>query len=366
MFSNPFPNAFGLDIGDLSIKLVQLKKRYFVGREPWYELNDFRSIDLPAGLIVNGELQKPEEVRKYLSKLLSGTGKKKAITSPWVVASLPETKSFIKLISSKKSQEELIDEDIINAAKKHIPFEEDNYYLQWQIMPNSKDGKETNILIGAVPKLISDSYTYLLESLGLGVVALEIEAIALSRSMVTAKKYYTNEARGILDIGATRSCLIIFDNNTVQFSTSLPYSGELIATALSQGLRISGDEAEEIKKDVGLDYNQKKNRAWSIISAQTNELITGLKNALNFYSNHFPNCNKVTRIIMCGGGANLNRLDRVISAELKIPARPGLPWKNLSTKKSILIDSQKSLSMATAIGLALRAADNPFFAKKVI
>lgn len=69
---------------------------------------------------------------------------------------------------------------------------------------------------------------------------------------------------------------------------------------------------------------------------------------------------------MCGGGANLNRLDRVISAELKIPARPGLPWKNLSTKKSILIDSQKSLSMATAIGLALRAADNPFFAKKVI
>lgn len=366
MFSNPFPNAFGLDIGDLSIKLVQLKKRYFLGREPWYDLIDSRTTDLPPGLIVNGELQKPEEARKYISKLLSGAGKRRTITSPWVVASLPETKSFIKLISSKKSKEELIDEDIINAAKKHIPFEEDNYYLQWQIMPDLKDGKETNILIGAVPKLISDSYTYLLESLGLGVVALEIEAIALARSMVTAKKHYANEARGILDIGATRSCLIIFDNDTVQFSTSLSYSGELVATALSQGLRISEDEAEETKKEIGLDYNQRKNRAWSIISEQTSELISGLKNALNFYYTHFPNGNKVTRIIMCGGGANLNRLDRVISAELKLPVRPGLPWKNLSAKKSILITPQKSLGLTTAIGLALRAADNPFFAKNII
>lgn len=366
MFSNPFPNAFGLDIGDLSIKLVQLKKRYFLGREPWHELTDCRSIDLPPGLIVNGELQKPEEVRKYIAKLLSSTGKKKAITSPWVVASLPETKSFIKLIHTKKTKEELIDEDVINAAKKHIPFEENDYYLQWQIMPGNASSEGMDILIGAVPKLISDSYTYLLESLDLGVIALEIEAIALSRSMITAKKHYTKEARGILDIGATRSCLIIFDNDAVQFSTSLPYSGELITAAITQGLHSPSEEAEETKKQIGLSFSQRKNRAWTIISEQTNELITGLKNALNFYYTHFPSGNKVTRIIMCGGGANLNRLDRVISAELKLPARPGLPWKNLSIKKPISIDQQKSLGLATAIGLALRAADNPFFAKKIL
>jgi hypothetical protein len=36
-------------------------------------------------------------------------------------------------------------------------------------------------------------------------------------------------------------------------------------------------------------------------------------------------------------------------------------WKNLSAKKQIPISDEESLGYATAIGLALRAADNPFF-----
>lgn len=366
MFSNPFPNAFGLDIGDLSIKLVQLKKREFFRSQPHHDLIAFRAISLPPGLIMNGELQKPEEVRKYIQKLIAGSAKQKAVSSPWVVASLPETKSFIKLIQIKKSADELIDDDIAIAVKKHIPLDESNYYLQWQIMPSINYMEKTNILVGAIPKLISDSFTYLLESVGLGVVALELEPIAIARAMVTAHKQYNNEARAILDIGATRSCLIIFDNETVQFSISLPFSGEDITNAISQKMHCNSDEAEEMKIKIGLQYDQRQNQAWTIISNSTQELISNIKDALSFYYTHFTNAHKISRIIMCGGGANLPRLDRVISAELKITARPGLPLKNLGNKLSTQIDQQKSLEYATAIGLALRAADNPFFIKHVL
>lgn len=119
MFTNPFPNAFGLDIGDLSIKLVQLRNVSSFFSKLRYEYNTARSISLPPGLIVNGELQQPEQIRHYIQKLLDHKSKtEKAIKSPWVVASLPESQGFTKLISIPKSPEDLITDDILIEAKK--------------------------------------------------------------------------------------------------------------------------------------------------------------------------------------------------------------------------------------------------------
>lgn len=366
MFNNPFPDAFGLDLGDLSIKLVQLKNNSLWHRNPSYKLVNYRSIKLPPGLIVNGELQKPEEVRQRIQHLLKGTKKQKSITSPWVVATLPEDRSFIKLIHVKQKPEEIINEDIIGTAKKHIPFDNpDDYYIEWQIIPSPLN-QDTQILIGAVPKNTANNYTYLLESLGLGVVALEIEAIALARSMISARKEYDGEARIILDLGATRSNLIVFDNDIIQFSTSLPYSGELVNTAISQKLHVSYEEAEEIKKKYGLEFIKGEEKIFKLITEMNDILVEQIKNAIQFYYSHFENTNKITRIIMCGGGASTKRLDRVLSAKLKIMTRPGKPWKNLFNNTENKIPQEESMEYATAIGLALRAADNPFFTKKII
>ncbi len=363
MFTNPFPRAFGLDIGDLSIKLVQLKNESLWFHRPSYRLTTCRDLNLPAGLIVNGEMQKPEEVRRRLQSLLRGRGKEKPITSPWVVAVLPETQTFIKLIETKTPAADLLEDDIKTLAKKHIPYDDDgNYYIEWQIMPELKNSEpKTRILIGAVPKKIADSYTYLLESLGLGLVALEIEALAIARAMVTAHKEYEGEARGLLDLGAVRSSLVVYDHDIVQFSTSLPFSGELITTALMQQLHTTAEEAEALKIKQGLSYQSRQTKAFGIMTKMSAELIKYINDAIQFYYSHFPDTNRVTRITMCGGGANLHFLDRVLSSKLKILCRPGHPWKNLASNKLIPMTEGKSLGYATAIGLALRAASNPFF-----
>jgi len=367
MFTNPFPRAFGLDIGDLTVKLVQLRNQSYFSKKPSYKLLEHRRIDLPPGLIVNGELQKPEEVRRRLQYLLKGTNKQKPINSPWVVAALPETQSFIKLIQTKTPTEKLLDEDIKTLAKKHIPFEEnDEYYIEWQIMPDLDNDNKTRILIGAIPKNIADSYTYLLESLGLGVIALEIEALSIARAMITAQKEYEGEARALLDIGAARSSFIIYDHDIIQFSTSLPFSGEILTTALAQQLHITPEEAEDIKHEQGLNYHNKKTKAWEITAQMTDELVKYIEDAIAFYYSHFPDTNRVTRITMCGGGSNLQRLDQVLTTKLKILTKPSHPWKNLMSKKPIAMPESKSLGYSSAIGLALRAADNPFFTHDAI
>ena len=68
---------------------------------------------------------------------------------------------------------------------------------------------------------------------------------------------YDNEARAILDIGATGASLIVFDNDIVQFSTSIPFSGEILTTAISQKLGMSYEKAEEAKNAADLITKQK-------------------------------------------------------------------------------------------------------------
>lgn len=363
MFGRPFPNAFGLDIGDLSIKLVQLRNVSSRRRGASFHLMEHRSIDLPHGLIANGEIQEPERIRKYLHHILGHDKRKyKPIKGSWVVASLPETQSFLKHISVQKAAEDIEDEDIVAVAKKHIPFGDDDSYIDWQVVPSKNNTTgHTEVIIGAIEKSIANSYTYLLESLGLGVMAIEIEALSIARAMITASKEYDNEARALLDFGATRSSLVVYDHESIQFSTSLPFSGELLTTALSQKLGLSYKEAEQRKIEVGLDTKKHRGKAHAILREQTDRLAKEAKKALHFYETHFEGANKVTHITMSGGTANLPLLDQALTQTLGIQTSPGRPWKNLHSKKEIAMDPRQSLSYATAIGLALRAADNPFF-----
>ncbi len=359
MFNQIFPNAFGLDVGDLSVKAVQLKNISKGHKKAEYKIVNTKSISLPPGLIIDGEIQKPEEVRKKIQEMLSSTNDgRKPMESSWVVAGLPETKTFLRHIEIKKKPDKITEQDVLEHVKKHIPFDEGTYYFDWQYIPK-KNETHTSILVGATQKNISDMYTYLLESLGLGIVGLDIEALAIARSMITASKQYEGEARGLLDIGASRSSLIIYDHDIIQFSQTLPFSGELINTIFEQSLHITRKEAENKKIKYGFAYNEKHGHILQLLSQSIDTLVEDINESINFYNSRFINPNNITHITMCGGGALLKKLPEILSKKLNIECAPGNVWKNLSSNDQHE-NKEESLKFATAIGLALRAADNPF------
>ena len=360
LLRNPFSNAFGLNIGDLSIKLVQLTPTAFF-KSRSFKIKEVRSTSLPPGLIVNGEVQQPEPVRKKILYILGKEGGAfPLIKSPWVVSNLPEPKTFLKLIDIEGGNDILSSVDIAYQAKKHLPYEIEDTYLDWQIIKPNSNEKRTQVLIGAVPKTIADSYTYLLESTGLNPIALETEAGAIARSMITYDKDYTGQARAILDLGATRSSLIIYDNNSIQFSTSISYSGETTTLAIAQALKIEHNQAETLKIKNGLKYDAKNPKYLVTVYGVVENLIKELKTALLFYREHFDENNIISGITMCGGASNLENIESFISKQLKISTVLGHPWKNLENKKLYDYEQSASLSMASAIGLALRATQNPF------
>jgi len=359
LLRSPFPGAFGLEIGDLSLKLVQLSHSAFYERQ-YLKIKELRSTSLPPGLIVNGEIQQPELVRKKLLYLLGKEGGGfRPVSSAWVVANLPEPKTFLKLIDVESGDNELTSVDVVYQAKKHLPFELEDTYLDWQVITPTVTATKKQVLIAAVPKVVADAYTFLLESAGLNPIALETEAAAVARSMITANKDYTGQARAILSLTGTRSTLIIYDNNSIQFSTALNFSGELVTSAIEQALKIEHSRAEDLKIKNGLKYDAHNPKYLTAVSGIAENLMNELKTALLFYKEHFSNTNTINRITLCGGMANWENIDNFISRQLKITAHPGHPWKNLGNKKLYDYDKNKSLPMACAIGLALKAAQNP-------
>jgi type IV pilus assembly protein PilM len=361
MIFNPYPNAFGLDIGDLSIKVVDLKNISGRKRTPKFRLNVARQTSIPPGLIVNGKIQSPEKIRTYILHLLEGTKGEKAIKGKWVVATIPEIHSFIKVIHVQKESKDVIDDDVLILARQHIPFDEESYYLDWQLLPAIIEQQPyTRVLIGATPKHIADMYTYLIESIGLGIIALEIEALAIARAMITSTKIYEGEARALLDVGATQSSLIVHDHDAIQFSKTIPFSGEVITTALTQGLKISEEDAVKLKLTYGVAYAKEYGEALGLIKQNVDSFVETIARSFQFYYSHFPNTNNITHITMSGGGTNMKQLPELLTERLGIECKAGKVWKNLGVKPGTLPDEGSSLGYATAVGLALRAADNPF------
>jgi len=332
-------NIFGLDIGDLSLKVAFLKKR---GKR--IELKTYGEKILPPDYFFKGEIKKEKEVAQTIKKFIE----EKNISTPYVIAVLPETKTFIKTIEILSSDVGDVLETIKKEIEQHIPLELEEVYFDWQRF--SQNGK-SKILVGLAPKSIVDSYVRILKMAGLKPVALEIESIAILRALID-KNEELMKPRIIIDFGATRSSLIIVDEGTIQLTISLPFSGEDLTKEIATKLKISLERAEKIKKEMGKENKDKILE--EIVYSFLNNLTTTLGSHINFYEENSKR--KIEEIIICGGGANLFKLDSFLEENLKIKVKKGNPFQKIFKKNSSLSE-EDSLVYTTAIGLALRGLE---------
>lgn len=391
---NPLSNAFGLDIGDRSLKIAQTTRRHGTHG---YRITAWGSVDLPEGVMDRGEVMDADKCVTALNQLLKECRGK--LRGRAVVACLPEVKSFIKIIDvPKDANDAAINKAISLELEQNVPLPLDEIYYDWQIlgdklMPAAKletpvaaevakaaeAGKddqpkptdaakpaeapapappaatEMRVLVGAAPKVVIDGYTAVLERAGLVPVALEIEATAIARSIVPVKD--DQQAIGILDIGATRSALIIYDAGVIQMSISIPISGLAITKLVSDSLKVTMEDAELLKVECGLDVNRCEDKMWRILYPLIEDITEKIRNALRFYKIGFPNGKKIETLYLCGGGAQFREIDTVLSRKLALKVTRGNPLANIDEHLPKGFPTELSLNYTTALGLAIRASD---------
>ncbi|MEK9130462.1 MAG: type IV pilus assembly protein PilM, partial [Patescibacteria group bacterium] len=363
----------GLDISDLSLKLIQLKKD-----RDQIKLYASNEIVVPEGCIVSGIIKKPKEVVELIKKIIKTSLGNKILTFNAVV-SLPETKTFIKLIEISQIENKKIREIIEQEISQHIPLVKEDMYFDWQVIGKiiKNNEQKMQILIGATPKNIVDSYADILEKAGVIIQVFEIEACAIIRNLIREED---NDPQIILDLGASRSSLIIYNHGIIQFSISMRFSGEKLTKLIASKLKINTKEAEKAKKLCGVDENKCQGIPREILLEYLSDLSEEIKKILVFHKTHFSFKRVFKRIILCGGGSNLIGLDDYLSTQTGLTVEKEIPWifksqclfdNKKATLKSILSDfffqsmfskkikscpfsEDKFASHATVLGLALR------------
>jgi len=358
------PEAFGLDISDLSLKIVKLKKR---GRG--FDLSSFGEVTIKPGVIKNGKIRKEDELVGAIKKGLMEV-KGKRIRGKYVIASLPEERAFLQVIQMPRLSEEDLKSAVIYEAENYIPLPIEEVYLDSQIIQPVVDHLDhCDVLIAALPKTIVDPYLNSLKEAGLKPLALEIESLALVRSLI--KDEMTTSPFLLIDLGATKTSFIVFSGHSLRFTSSIPVSSQKLTEAISHNLKIDLNEAEKLKIEYGLETMGKKEggQVFEALIPPITDLVEQIKKCLDFYQTHTshehlsPGNQKVKKILLCGGGANLKGLIEFLSRELKIPIEMGNPWVNIlkdTAKGNFKLSLETSLRYTTAIGLALRGIRNQY------
>lgn len=325
LFSNNF-EAFGLDIGDRSLKIAHIKT---IGSTP--SLSSYGTLALADDIFDKGEIKKPEALADSLRQAVAGARGKK-ITTAYVHACLPETHTFIKLLTLTCPVAGELPAKIREELPNHFPVSADELYLDWQIVDPPAGGLPNDvykIVVGAAPRLIADSFTACLLAAGLTPVTLQIEAEAILRSLLPQADLPATPI-AVIDIGATRSSFICFDQGSIQFSTSLSFAGDTLTALIAQALKLPTLEAEKAKIICGLDPTCAEGIVSSLMGQAVDELTLETKKNIAYYNEHFAHASPITSVILCGGGSHTKKLKETLEQGLgNIRVYLGNPLINL-------------------------------------
>src|SRR3989338_5876438 len=86
------PEIFGIDISDLSLKIIKLKKK-----RGSLALASFGEMEISPGIIEAGEIKDENALAETIKKALSAV-KGKKISAKYLIASLPEEGAFLRVI----------------------------------------------------------------------------------------------------------------------------------------------------------------------------------------------------------------------------------------------------------------------------
>jgi type IV pilus assembly protein PilM len=352
--------TFGLDIDDAFLKITKLKKK-----RGGFCLVSFGEKELAKGIMDEGVIKDEDAFVKNLKNALANINGEK-IKTKYVLASLPEKKSFSQVIKMPKMDPEELKSAVIYEVENYIPLPIDKMYLGFKTIGLNTNLNKLEVFIVAIEKTIVDSYVSCLKKAGLIPVALEVETQSVARSLIAGEK--TLNPVALIDIGEDNSSFIIFSEQSVRFTSSIAISSNKITEIISNKLGISLKEAQHMKTKYGVGSLKPSHRAKAVFKAVEpllEEMVSEIKKYIDFYLTHDlaessgkKNKNKsgIEKIILSGTGANLKGIEGFLNKKLSIQTQIGDPQINFSKKdrKKIPVEfEKKSLSFVVSLGLSL-------------
>ncbi len=182
------------------------------------------------------------------------------------------------------------------------------------------------------------------ESCGISVI--DVLASPIVASTVVLTKSQKIAGCVLVNIGAETVSVVVFEDNNPISLEVFPIGASDVTNDIALGLKVSIEEAENIKKGVLTQTNVSKKKLDEIIQARVYDMFEVIENHLKKIG---KNAILPAGIFITGGGSNIATIEDLARATLRLPSR--IANININEKGKV-IDSTWSVAYGlTVIGL---------------
>lgn len=342
-----FENIAAIDIGTSSVKIVCIRTGF----------RDF-NITTFAHENINHDIENPvDAVHDALSRIMEEV----SLKGYTVLANLPMEKAIIRNIVFPFSDVSKIAEAIPYEAEENIPFKLDDIILDFQTLKSSETDKGRILLTAAHKEIIYDFLTPLSDH--------DIKPVKMgmeSNAIFECYRYFNkidDESIIQLDIGNNKTIINIVSNNSLLYTRSIFIGINLIQKAVSEILNIPFAEAVRTFEALNLDLTSLENNyqrgfyknlkltktRFKKIFEEATDIVRELNEqiylTIKAFSTDYGSL-EFNRIILSGGGSNLQGIGSLISQAMEVPA-VALPF--LDEYRELEIRTQFPIALGTVL-----------------
>ena len=217
------------------------------------------------------------------------------------------------------------------------------------------DPAKMEVLLASVTNKFSEQRMEMLEGIGLDVIALEPEAIALARALTPSNN---TSAQMIIDMGEYATDIVITSSGAPRLVRSIPTGGQSLLKAAMQNLNIDENQARQFVYKFGLDSSKLEGQINRALLSTVEVVSSEVQKSIKFFNSRYPNT-PLAGIVTTGAAALLPGFHQYISqAAGNIPVQAGNTWQNVSYSNGA---HEQLMSVnhqfAVAAGLAQRSGE---------
>ncbi len=344
-------NLVGLDIGDSSVKVVELKD---LGKGRGFQLSKLGWEPLPGEAIVDGAIMDSQVVIGTIQRLIQ----RLRIRNLDVATALYGHSVIVKRISLPTMGEAELAESIHWEAEQYIPFAIEDVHLDYQILEGSSLSGEGNmdVLLAAAKKDKIADYAGVISQAGLNPVTVDIAAFALQNTFEANYEFEPHQVIALVDLGAAVASITVLHGGTSVYWRDINIGGSQYTDAIQKELNLSADQAERLKRGEeieGVTYE----RILPILAGVTEDVGSEIQKTLDFFKQISAADEPLDRLYLTGGASQVVHLKESLSDRLKTQVEILNPFRKIPPASREVTPEMINEMMPTAsvsVGLALR------------
>lgn len=334
---------FALDIGTTAIRIVQLAR----SGSDW-NLERYASVPVNIKVATSDAAEDQKKLAEVITTALGQSG----VRTKNVVLGIPSNRMFATVIEIPEMPQQEMDSTIRYQAEQYIPMSLDEAKIDWAVLGKSqKDPTKNEVLLASVANAFSEQRLDLVESLGLNVLAVEPDSLALARSLLPAG---ATGGRLIIDFGDFAADIVMTLDDTPRLIRSIPTGYNSLIKAAMQNLNVQEQQAAQFIAKFGMQPDKLEGQLSRALESTMDQFCAELSKSVKFFQNKYPNV-PVGAVMLSGYGATMPMFGEYVGNKLGMPAQVATPWQRVHVSSADQTTLQPiSSQFAVAVGLAER------------